>query len=69
MLGVDLVSLLRRRGLGTARYRLDRTLTTMRFKCAAARDELKWSARVPLMEALARAVESSPDLPHGASLR
>jgi len=63
MLGVDLLSLLRRRRLGTARYRLARTLANMRFKCAAAREELKWTARVSLVDALARSVESSPDIP------
>ena len=63
MLGVDLLSLIRRRRLGTARYRLDRTLANMRFKCAAAREELKWNARVSLVDALARTVESSPDIP------
>ena len=63
MLGVDLLSLIRRSRLGTARYRLDRTLANMRFKCAAAREELKWKARVSLADALARTVESSPDIP------
>ncbi len=63
MCGVDLLSLLRRRKLGTARYRLERTLANMRFKCTAARKELKWTARVSLVDALARTVESSPDLP------
>jgi hypothetical protein len=45
MLGIDLVSLIRRRGLGTARYRLERTLANMRFM-AAARKELQWTPRV-----------------------
>ena len=64
MLGVDLISLIHRRQLGTARYRLERTLANMRFKCAAARKELKWTPRVSVAEALARTVESSPDIPH-----
>jgi predicted dehydrogenase/nucleoside-diphosphate-sugar epimerase len=64
MLGVDLLSLIRRSRWGTARYRLDRTLANMRFKCVAAQQELKWTARVPLADALAHTVESSPDVPH-----
>jgi nucleoside-diphosphate-sugar epimerase/predicted dehydrogenase len=63
MLGVDLLSLFRERKLGTARYRLARTLANMRFKCVAAREELKWSPRVSLVDALARTAESSPDIP------
>jgi len=63
MLGVDLISLIRRRELGTARYRLQRTLANMRFKCTAARNELKWTPRVSVADALARTVESSPDIP------
>jgi nucleoside-diphosphate-sugar epimerase len=63
MLGLDLLSLVRRSRWGTARYRLDRTLADMRFKCTAAREELKWNARVSLVDALARTVESSPDIP------
>jgi predicted dehydrogenase/nucleoside-diphosphate-sugar epimerase len=63
MLGLDLISLVRGRGLGTARYRLGRTLANMRFKCAAAQEELKWKTRVSLVDALARTVESSPDIP------
>jgi predicted dehydrogenase/nucleoside-diphosphate-sugar epimerase len=66
MLGIDLLSLIRRRELGTARYRLQRTLANMRFKCGAAREELKWNARVSLIDALARSVESSPDIPRQA---
>ncbi|MEO8256948.1 MAG: NAD-dependent epimerase/dehydratase family protein [Acidobacteriota bacterium] len=62
MLGIDLLALVRRRKLGTARYRLDRTLANMRFKSAAAREELQWQARVPLVDALARTVAASPDI-------
>jgi nucleoside-diphosphate-sugar epimerase/predicted dehydrogenase len=54
MLGVDLLSLLRYRKLGTARYRLRRTLAPMRFECAAARQDLGWRPRVTLAEGLAR---------------
>jgi nucleoside-diphosphate-sugar epimerase/predicted dehydrogenase len=54
MLGVDLVSLARNRKLGTARYRLKRTLAPMRFDCAAAKKDLGWHPRVSLAEGLAR---------------
>jgi nucleoside-diphosphate-sugar epimerase len=48
MLAVDLVSLARGRGMGTARYRLVRTLADMRYACLAAREQLGWSPRVGL---------------------
>jgi nucleoside-diphosphate-sugar epimerase/predicted dehydrogenase len=54
MLAVDLLSLVRNRKLGTARYRLQRTLAPMRFECAAARQDLGWRPRVTLAEGLAR---------------
>ncbi len=54
MLGVDLLSLVRYRKVGTARYRLRRTLAPMRFECAAARQDLGWRPRVTLAEGLAR---------------
>jgi nucleoside-diphosphate-sugar epimerase len=54
MLGVDLVSLARHRKLGTARYRLKRTLAPMRFNCAAAKKDLDWQPRVSLAEGLTR---------------
>jgi nucleoside-diphosphate-sugar epimerase len=54
MLGVDLVSLLRYGKLGTARYRLRRTLAPMRFECQAARQDLGWRPRVSLVEGLTR---------------
>jgi 2-alkyl-3-oxoalkanoate reductase len=54
MLGIDLLSLLRHRKLGTARYRLRRTLAPMRFECAAARQDLGWRPQVTLAEGLAR---------------
>jgi 2-alkyl-3-oxoalkanoate reductase len=54
MLGLDLLSLVRHRKLGTARYRLRRTLAPMRFECAAARKDLGWRPRVTLAEGLAR---------------
>jgi nucleoside-diphosphate-sugar epimerase len=54
MLAVDLVSLARNRKLGTARYRLKRTLAPMRFDCAAAKQDLDWQPRVSLAEGLAR---------------
>jgi nucleoside-diphosphate-sugar epimerase len=54
LFGVDLLSLVRYRRMGTARYRLHRTLAPMRFDCAAARKELGWQPRVPLTLGLAR---------------
>jgi nucleoside-diphosphate-sugar epimerase len=54
MLAVDLLSVVRHRKLGTARYRLRRTLAPMRVECAAARQDLGWRPRVPLAEGLAR---------------
>jgi nucleoside-diphosphate-sugar epimerase len=57
MFGVDLLSLVRRRKLGTARYRLQRTLAPMRFECSAARRDLGWQPRVPLALGLARVLE------------
>jgi nucleoside-diphosphate-sugar epimerase len=59
MLAVDLLSLVRNRKLGTARYRLQRTLAPMRFECAAARQDLGWRPRVTLAEGLARVVNGS----------
>lgn len=61
MLGADLVSLLRHRKWGTARYRLRRTLAPMRFECAAARKDLGWSPRVPLTVGLSRVLNQSID--------
>jgi nucleoside-diphosphate-sugar epimerase/predicted dehydrogenase len=58
MLGLDLLSLVRYRKLGTARYRLQRTLAPMRFECAAARRDLSWWPRVPLAVGLARVLDS-----------
>ena len=57
MCGVDLLSLVRHRKLGTARYRLRRTLAPMRFDCTAARRDLAWRPRVPLAVGLARTLE------------
>jgi nucleoside-diphosphate-sugar epimerase len=54
MLGVDLASLVRYRKMGTARYRLRRTLAPMRFRCAAAHRDLGWRPRVTLLEGLDR---------------
>jgi hypothetical protein len=63
MLGIDLLSLLRHKKLGTARYRLKRTLADMRYPCVAAREKLEWAPRVTLVEGLARAVEAAMDIP------
>jgi nucleoside-diphosphate-sugar epimerase len=59
MLGVDLLALLRKGKMGTARFRLHRTLANMRFKCSAAREDLKWAPRVSLQEGLARSMDVS----------
>ena len=59
MLGVDLLTLLRERKLGTARFRLRRTLADMRFKCSAARQDLEWEPRVALADGLARTLDVS----------
>jgi nucleoside-diphosphate-sugar epimerase len=59
MLGLDLLSLARYRKLGTARYRLRRTLAPMRFECTAARRDLGWRPRVTLTEGLTRVLDGS----------
>jgi nucleoside-diphosphate-sugar epimerase/predicted dehydrogenase len=61
MFGVDLLSLVRHRKLGTARYRLHRTLAPMRFECGAARKDLGWRPRVPLAVGLSRVLNEHPD--------
>lgn len=66
MLGLDLLSLLRHRRLGTARYRLRRTLAPMRFECAAARKDLGWRPRVGLAEGLARVLNGDARRPVSA---
>jgi nucleoside-diphosphate-sugar epimerase/predicted dehydrogenase len=63
MLGVDLMSLVRHRQIGTARYRLQRTLAPMRFECTAARNDLGWRPRVSLAEGLARVLNGSARQP------
>jgi nucleoside-diphosphate-sugar epimerase/predicted dehydrogenase len=62
MFGLDLLSLIRHRKLGSTRYRLRRTLAPMRFECSAARRDLGWHPRVPLALGLARVVESEYQL-------
>lgn len=57
MLGLDLMSLARHRRLGTARYRLQRTLAPMRFDCSAARKDLGWGPQVSLAVGLARVLQ------------
>ena len=59
MLGLDLLSLVRHRKLGTARYRLQRTLAPMKFECEAARKDLGWRPRVTLAEGLARVLNGN----------
>jgi nucleoside-diphosphate-sugar epimerase/predicted dehydrogenase len=69
MLGVDVVSLVRHGKLGTARFRLKRTLADMRFTCTAARKELGWEPRISLTDGLTRTLSASTETPllHGAS--
>jgi nucleoside-diphosphate-sugar epimerase len=66
MLGLDLLSLARHGKLGTARYRLERTLAPMRFECAAARKDLGWRPRVTLAEGLARVFNGDQRKPANA---
>jgi nucleoside-diphosphate-sugar epimerase/predicted dehydrogenase len=66
MLGVDLLSLLRHGKLGTARYRLQRTLAPMRFECTAAKKDLGWRPRVGLAEGLARVLNGDARRPVSA---
>jgi nucleoside-diphosphate-sugar epimerase len=63
MLGVDLLALVRRGKMGTARYRLERTLANMRYPCAAARKELGWQPRISLAEGFTRVLESENETP------
>jgi nucleoside-diphosphate-sugar epimerase/predicted dehydrogenase len=65
MLAVDLLSLVRHSKLGTARYRLRRTLAPMRFDCAAAKRDLGWSPRVPLALGISRVLHQSTQTPAG----
>ena len=62
MLGVDLVAL-RKGRLGTARYRLSRTLANMRYRCERARGELGWSPRISLVEGLSRTIAAASERP------
>lgn len=62
MLGLDLVAFLRQGQLGTARYRLQRTLAPMRFECAAARKDLGWRPRVSLAQGLSRVLNGDTRL-------
>jgi nucleoside-diphosphate-sugar epimerase len=64
MLGLDVLSLARRRAPGTARYRLARTLADMRYRCEAARTELGWAPKVSLREGLAQTLAASHEVPY-----
>ena len=66
MLGLDLLTLVRHRQLGTARYRLQRTLAPMRFECAAAKNDLGWRPRVSLAQGLARVLNGDARQPANA---
>jgi nucleoside-diphosphate-sugar epimerase/predicted dehydrogenase len=66
MLALDVLSLVRGRGVGTARYRLKRTVADMRYPSRAARQELGWSPKVGPREGLRRVIERlrEPVYPH-----
>jgi 2-alkyl-3-oxoalkanoate reductase len=66
MLAFDILSLIRSRRLGTARYRLHRTLAKMRFRTEAVRNELKWAPTVSLTDALRSVFDENgePTYPH-----
>ena len=66
LLCLDLVALVRRGQLGTARRRLQRRLTPMRIECAAARRDLGWWPRVTLAQGLSRVFESDVHQTSGA---
>ncbi len=63
MLAVDILARLRRGTMGTARYRLARTLADMRYRSDAARQELGWAPRVTLDAGLAQVLEAARDDP------
>jgi predicted dehydrogenase/nucleoside-diphosphate-sugar epimerase len=64
MLVADVFALVRRGKLGTARYRLARTLAEMRYPCLAARERLHWTPRVSLIQGLARVVTAMRQRPY-----
>lgn len=64
MLLIDLVSLARGRGMGTARYRLQRTLADMRYRSLAARQELGWEPKIATAEGLRRVVAAEKVTPY-----
>ncbi|HJR17882.1 MAG TPA: NAD-dependent epimerase/dehydratase family protein, partial [Gemmatimonadales bacterium] len=59
MLCRDLLTFLTQRQLGTARHRLQRTLSPMRSECTAARRDLGWWPRVTLAQGLSRVLGGS----------
>jgi 2-alkyl-3-oxoalkanoate reductase len=64
MLGMDALALVRRGKLGTARYRLARTLADMRYPCHAAREELHWVPRVSPSQGLAHVIKAMDQTPY-----
>src|SRR5262249_28356315 len=64
MLAADVLALARHRKLGTARYRLARTLADMRYQCLAARENLKWTPRVSVSEGITRALAAMNETPY-----
>jgi nucleoside-diphosphate-sugar epimerase len=64
MLMADVLAFVRHRKLGTARYRLARTLADMRYQCVAAREKLKWAPRVSASEGIARVLAVMDETPY-----
>ena len=62
MLGFDLGSLVHRGRLGSARFRLKRSMARMRFPSAAAREHLGWEPRVTFAEGLERTMAADAGL-------
>ena len=58
---LDRMGSFRGRKLGTARYRLKRTLADMRYQCTAARRDLGWEPRVSFNEGIGRAYQTSTE--------
>jgi len=63
MLGIDLLFLMRDRRLGTARYRLKRTLAPVRYSSAAAHRDLEWQPRITLAEGLSQVLADATSTP------
>jgi len=60
----DVLGMFRRRQLGTARYRLRRTIANIRFRTDAARSELGWQPKVTFREALQHTIAATREDPY-----